>query len=914
MSGATVAVWEDQSGNGRHAGQSDASRLPLFVANRFNGQPALRFDGIQQHLAFTLPINGLTEMTVMMVAANATDHDPSLTGANHAALAWGESALWGTSYLSPFQSQVSFRFGTEQAGNRPIYTRPSSLGDCYSLSTSIHSGATDSLYVNGALVFSEGGKLASLSGAADTALIGAAWDAATFFHGDVAEIIVYPAALDTAQRQQVENYLLGKYGICTPAANPSATPTATATITPTPTATPLSTSNPAVVVNIVGDAPDADLADGICETTIPGECSLRAAIQQANAAAGADAILFNIPGGGPHTIAPASALPNITGPVSIDGTSEPDYAGAPVIVLDGSAAGLAADGLRLDAGSSGSTIRGLAVNRFGQGIAISFSSTNTIAGCYIGLAADGVTPQGNSSVGIQIMAESAENLIGGDSPEDRNVIAGTSGAGVSLIGVGASGNRVVGNYIGTDASGTIAVGNTIGVRIAAFAIGNTIGNDTEGGNLIAGNSAMGMFIDSSASSQMIQGNLIGLDVTGAAALSNGGSGITISAQGVVVGGTTAAARNVISGNAQAGVVIDGGTAVLAVVQGNFIGTSADGSAAIGNGGGVLITGGASNNRIGGTTAAARNLIAGNTADGVAIFGNGTSDNLVQGNWIGINAAGTGVIGQGAQGVWIGYGASGNLIGGTVDGAGNVIGGSTFAGVEIRSSAGSNLVQGNFIGTDATGARSFANGTAGVFIQDGARNNSIGGATAGAGNLIRFNAAGGVVVIAPASVGNAILGNQIIDNNAPGIDLGWDGVTANDPGDADDGPNGLQNAPVLTGSSGSSGQISVTGTLSSQPLATYRIELFAGANADPNGPGAAQRYLGAVDVTTDETGSALFFTTLTAVAGAGEGMIATATDSAGNTSEFSAPILIVAGSAPPPATALAQAHIRPHTPW
>ena len=206
-----------------------------------------------------------------------------------------------------------------------------------------------------------------------------------------------------------------------------------------------------------------DVDDGTCDAA---HCSLREAINAANANAGTDTISFNISGAGPHTIQPNFALPTITDPVVIDGTTEPDFAGTPIIELDGTNAGHV-DGLVITAGNS--TVRGLVINRFGinpdVGIGILLLQTNggnVIEGNFIGTDVTGTVALGNKFFGV-VIENAPNNTIGGTTVEARNIISG-NGTGISLGGPGATGNLVQGNFIGTDVTGTIAVGNGIGAR------------------------------------------------------------------------------------------------------------------------------------------------------------------------------------------------------------------------------------------------------------------------------------------------------------------------------------------------------------------------------------------------------------------------------------------------------------------
>jgi hypothetical protein len=286
--------------------------------------------------------------------------------------------------------------------------------------------------------------------------------------------------------------------------------------------------------------------------------------------------------------------------------------------------------------------------------------------------------------------------------------------------------------------------------------------------------------------------------------------------------------------------------------------------------------------------------------GVAILGfGGTSGNLVQGNLIGTNKDGTAALGNG-WGVLIRDGAADNTIGGTTPEARNLISGNA-EGVVLNAAASHNTVAGNYIGTDLSGTAAVGNSIVGINILNGASNNTIGGTTPGAGNLISGNQGlGGVLIPSVGTTGNSVLGNSIFANARLGIDLGDDGVTANDAGDTDTGPNDFQNFPVLTQVTASGGNRTVFGHLKSTPSATFRIEFFANAEYDPSGYGEGQLYLGSVDVTTDASGLASFSFTY-ASDPARPFLTSTATDAAGNTSEFSGRDLAPVNGVPGPQT-------------
>ena len=187
---------------------------------------------------------------------------------------------------------------------------------------------------------------------------------------------------------------------------------------------------------------------------------------------------------------------------------------------------------------------------------------------------------------------------------------------------------------------------------------------------------------------------------------------------------------------------------------------------------------------------------------------------------------------------------------------------------------------------AEGAEGLGNGLGITFENAGTSGNRVGGTAEGAGNVIAFNTAAGVH-FSDAGAGNTILGNSIHSNGGLGIDFFGDGPTENDAGDADAGPNGLQNFPVLT----AAGPTSATGTLDSTPDAAFRIEFFSSAEADPSGYGEGEVYLGFVDVTTDGSGQAVFTFDAPEEIPAGHVVAATATDTAGSTSEFSSGVAV-----------------------
>lgn len=334
------------------------------------------------------------------------------------------------------------------------------------------------------------------------------------------------------------------------------------------------------------------------------------------------------------------------------------------------------------------------------------------------------------------------------------------------IAVNSATNLIEGNFIGTNVAGTAALGNgSQGIRVDSKS-DNTIGGTTPAArNLISGNNEGIEIRGAGADRTIVRGNLIGTNAAGTGALGNVTNGVRIpDGIGNIVGGTASGARNVISGNGEIGVAINSSDPTGTLVQGNFIGTEVTGTADLGNTlDGVKING-ASNNTIGGTASGAGNVISGNDGDGVWILGSGSTGNLVQGNYIGTDVTGTLDLGNTFNGTRI-QDAPTNTIGGTVSGARNIISGNDENGSSIiGASATGNLVQGNFIGTDVNGTADLGNIENGVVLYN-APNNKIGGGNAGEGNVISGNGGNGVYISGATAQNNTISQNLIGRNAA-----------------------------------------------------------------------------------------------------------------------------------------------------
>ncbi len=409
-------------------------------------------------------------------------------------------------------------------------------------------------------------------------------------------------------------------------------------------------------VNSIGDDPDVNPGDLVCETATPGECTLRAAIQEVNAGSGGDTINFGIAGSGVHTLTPATCYPTIAQSVTIDGYSQPGSSAntniAPAglnsvlkIELDGSGAGTCNGLSAVSSGNINFTIKGLVVRSFEvNGISIGDNVDANINGNFIGTNSSGTVSVANLSDGISIDGENSFT-VGGLNPEDRNLVSGNGAAGIGLRSTAPGTKLVQGNLVGTDVTGVTAVANQVGIRLTE--IGNaTIGGTAAGSkNVTSGNTSSGILLNNNSSFNTIQGNYIGVDVGGAGSLPNGAPGAIAENSGSdnVIGGNTAAARNIISNGPGVNGILLFSTANISI-QGNYIGTDKDGDIVpgLGNAFGVFVVNGSFNNIVGGLNSGEANKIAGNDT-GVSImtitgFGPDPLNNSIIGNDIEQNAS------------------------------------------------------------------------------------------------------------------------------------------------------------------------------------------------------------------------------------------------------------------------------------
>ena len=292
---------------------------------------------------------------------------------------------------------------------------------------------------------------------------------------------------------------------------------------------------------------------------------------------------------------------------------------------------------------------------------------------------------------------------------------------------------------------------------------------------------------------------------------------------------------------------------------------------------------ADNNRIGGTHNKAHNLVSGNALYGIHLRTE-SDENEIWGNLIGTNRHGVTAV-PNQTGLFV-RNSNNNELGGDVAGKGNLIAGNSLHGLHIYDGATANLVQFNTIGLNDDGDP-LGNGTYGIFLEANVTATQI------EDNAVAYNGAAGVNLLATATQ-NPIYGNSIYENGDLGIDLNGDGLTANDiPNDPDVGANNLQNFPDMRSANPLNGEIS--GTMESAPYMKYRLDFYRNTTCDPTEYGEGEEYLGTGTVTTDGSGTQDFTVTVGGFA-LGDFITATATDSAGNTSEFS--ICVQAGGSPP----------------
>ncbi len=541
--------------------------------------------------------------------------------------------------------------------------------------------------------------------------------------------------------------------------------------------------------------------------TQPGDTmatgTLRWAIQQARLNIGVDTVKFNLPA--PYKISPTGELPRLDvypGTI-VDGTTQPGYAGSPVVQICGTGAPFGAIGMYVN--SDNNMVKGLMIAQFkGVGIFISSGHTNVVEAChvmsnmsagvdlyagrfnriggtnaarnvissngtygvnvngqlagdnviqgnYIGTGADGTGLLGNRWAGIYVDS-AARTIIGGEAPGVRNVIGGND-QGIYLTGTGAVDCVIQGNYIGVDTTGVTQTRNRGAavylVDIRRAAIGGT---NAAARNVMAGNDSRGLSIENGGENKVFN-NYVGVDATGSAAATNSNTGIDIyRSTSNIVG--RAGAGNVVAGNGGHGIsaTYSAGT----VIQGNLVGTDATGGYALTNRMNGVSLYDSPRTQIGGTAPGEGCVISASGWWGIQIDGSTSAENRVEGNLVGTDAAGLKAISNASGGIVI-YSAS-NTIGGSAEGR-NVISGNRYKGVVLSgTNARFNVVQNNYIGTDITGTNALGNSQAGVHIDNGAFSNAVGGLTS-KGNVISGNRDQGVWIY-QCPGGNIVRGNLI----------------------------------------------------------------------------------------------------------------------------------------------------------
>lgn len=615
-------------------------------------------------------------------------------------------------------------------------------------------------------------------------------------------------------------------------------------------------------------AHDASPGDGVCLDG-GGDCTLRAAIEEANALAGADSIEFLVAG----TILVATSegqLPTVTDQLTIDGSTAPGYPGAsddledapPAIYLDGVAIGGvagSASGLRFGAGSEYSTVLAVGIIRFAYGIEFASSASYFFVDlCYVGVMGDG-TAAGNA-IGVSI--DGNDSVVMGKSPNGAggsyghgNVISANTVAGIRIlhaIDIYAGGNR-----IGTTPDGLAARSNGIGID-ALDVSDSLIGGF---GNLISGNLEDAIHFQASIDNYF-QGNIVGMDQSGAP-LANGGRGIRVQGSGNMIGGSEAEGANWIANNTD-GVIVDGDNNTIV---GNVIGsitTTAQGN----SGDGIRIDSGVGNT-------ISSNQVLNNGRDGINTLGDSTTIEGNQIGWLDFAVGGIQDFGNGSVGI--------HLQSSNNDVTANNVGFSASAGVVLVGDA--NSISGNFIGVTSHG-ENVANESDGVAIVGSSAGNLV------IENTIAFNHEG--IYVAPESgIDNALYFNSIFSNRDFGIDLLGDHATPNDPGDPDTGPNKLQNFPEIVSLSFDGGasppELTVEWSIDST-TANSSYQIYADFYlADSATSGQGKTWFGSDVAGTPAMTNVV---TLTLPPGTtGGNLVATATDGdgLGSTSEFSAPI-------------------------
>ena len=680
----------------------------------------------------------------------------------------------------------------------------------------------------------------------------------------------------------------------------------------------------------------------VTNTNDSGAGSLRQAMTDATGNyVGNHTINFNIPTTdtgydaetGTFTIHLQSELPYllIASNITIDGTSQTANQGntnpnGPEIVLDGGNMNLMSC-FRI--ASANNTIKGFVIGGFQYAVLLFGANGGTISDCYIGIAADGVTPFPNQyGIGLSGGTYGTYNLGYARNVTIRNnVLSGNTAAGIVMEGSGTQNNVVVGNRIGVSANGDLPLSNHYGIIVMTNANNNRIGGAAAADrNIISANTEIGIYIES-ADSNVVCGNYIGVDATGTrtfeyapdSAIQANGVEINTTGKHNIIGGSTPEARNIISGNRVYGCIYYGNCSQNNIA-GNYIGTDVTGTVAIPNATGICVDGSSNHNIM------ENNLLSGNRSYGLFIVTRGTDGNIFRGNKVGTDATGTAAL-PNDVGLMLAADAKDNVIGGDAPEDRNLFSGNMYAGIEVTDAGTeNNRIAGNYIGVDATGNQplsnangliisalvkhldidqnvisansgfgvvitdradsnvvrrnkigtgvdtliALGNGGAGVLLGGGATHNRIGGD--GEGNVIAHNDSTGIVLTGSARL-NRFSQNAIYQNQYAGIYF------------MDNGCNDNLQPPVITAAHRypEASFSEIRGTINADNPQSFIIEIFvAEENENPLFPAQASRYLG--QTFPDGNGNWEFYTSWV---GESTAFVATVTDVFGNTSPFSA---------------------------
>lgn len=591
-----------------------------------------------------------------------------------------------------------------------------------------------------------------------------------------------------------------------------------------------------------------DDAGGLACTGAPDDCTLRSALVEA-LDPGEDFITFDSDQG-EMTITLSSPLPELgdeattIAPLDADQVVEIDANNVGGNIFDITASDVRIEGLRLY--GSGDGWANIWIHASAQGVVI---ANNLIGDDGPAAGGCGQSPVSHSGIYISSTGSTPSGARAWVYGNTIECLEGDPGTGIVITGSGADGVVVGANDAGqatVDQRNVIRHTGGDGVLIQNGAANATVRNTR-----LLGNAGYGIRLANGDQNEIF-GNTVAANGTGGMMLESDSDANRIGCP--LLDPVPAVERNVIRDNAGDGITLTGAGTATNFILCNWIGVGDDGTSAAANGlQGVLITGEAHNNSVGATFATG-NVISGNGRSGV--FVSGADDNVVLGNYIGLNAAGDAAVPNGDDGVSL-VGASDNVIGSaTEDNAGNVISGNGQDGVFLATSGTTgNTIDGNLIGLDAAGTNAVPNGSAGVEII-GADGTAIGpsasdteqlihhnqgagirihntdGALVGTSNTVQYNGEAGIVVTGD-SAGVNVHAQAVYGNGGLPIDLGDDGHTPNDAGDGDSGPNTLLNHPVITGSSGDT----IMGTACACTIHVYE------ALGDPSAPGGGGVLIG-----------------------------------------------------------------------